>query len=86
MSALTRNSSCIAEWAVLVQAPPSSFAYGAVADLNSFPSHTAILALAIAASIGVMMVFLACALPSFGNWSPLSVSMSHVWTESEPSA
>lgn len=34
----------------------------------------AILALAIAASVGVMLVFLACALPAFGNWSPLAVT------------
>eukprot|EP00123_Amoebidium_parasiticum_P009283 comp19382_c0_seq1/m.22364 comp19382_c0_seq1/g.22364 ORF comp19382_c0_seq1/g.22364 comp19382_c0_seq1/m.22364 type:complete len:128 (-) comp19382_c0_seq1:151-534(-) len=33
----------------------------------------AILILAITSSVGVMTVFLACALPGFGNWSPLSV-------------
>eukprot|EP01134_Creolimax_fragrantissima_P007171 CFRG7171T1 len=38
----------------------------------------AMIALGTASSVGVMLIFLACALPAFNNWSPLFVVFFYI--------
>jgi len=41
--------------------------------MSSNPSIKALVALAFSGSIGLLFLFLACALPQFGNWYPFTV-------------